>query len=156
PMLGLLRDAETNGQPSPNADGDGADEDGVAFSNLYYRATAATATVTVSNAAAGGAKLDAWVDLNGNNIFDPAEEIATDVTVFNGPNLINFAIPGTNIFVGSTYARFRLSTAGGLAPTGLATDGEVEDYKITIAPTPVSAAPLVNGDYMPVSRGSTS
>ena len=37
---------------------------------------------------------------------------------------------------GDTYARFRLSTAGGLAPTGLAADGEVEDYRVTINAAP--------------------
>ena|GEM_PF-3885305 len=33
---------------------------------------------------------------------------------------------------GTTYARFRLSTTGGLGPTGFAGDGEVEDYKISL------------------------
>jgi hypothetical protein len=34
---------------------------------------------------------------------------------------------------GLTYARFRLSTAGGLNPLGAAADGEVEDYQVNIA-----------------------
>ena len=38
----------------------------------------------------------------------------------------NFARPGT------TYARFRLSTAGDLGVGGPAADGEVEDYQVTI------------------------
>ena len=32
----------------------------------------------------------------------------------------------------ATYARFRLSTSGGLAPTGPAVDGEVEDHQLTL------------------------
>ena len=43
---------------------------------------------------------------------------------------------------GNTYARFRLSSAGGLGPAGLAADGEVEDYEITLVddstPQPVT------------------
>jgi hypothetical protein len=36
-------------------------------------------------------------------------------------------------FTGSTYARFRLSTDAAAAnPTGAASDGEVEDYQVTI------------------------
>ena len=35
---------------------------------------------------------------------------------------------------GNTYARFRLSTAGDLGVGGLAADGEVEDYPLTIDP----------------------
>jgi len=50
--------------------------------------------------------------------------------------------PGTNSAVcfnvpwsatlGPTFARFRLSSAGGLPTTGAAQDGEVEDYRIAI------------------------
>jgi hypothetical protein len=42
---------------------------------------------------------------------------------------------------GRTYARFRCSTAGGLAPTGPAADGEVEDYVIGIVGTDFGDAP---------------
>ena len=34
--------------------------------------------------------------------------------------------------VGTTYARFRISSAGVALPTGAAPDGEVEDYKLTV------------------------
>ena len=34
--------------------------------------------------------------------------------------------------VGGTFARFRLSTVGGLTPRGQANDGEVEDYAVTL------------------------
>ena len=35
---------------------------------------------------------------------------------------------------GQTVGRFRLSSSGGLRPTGLAADGEVEDYAVNILP----------------------
>ena len=37
---------------------------------------------------------------------------------------------------GNTFARLRLSSAGGLLPTGPANDGEVEDYIVTISDKP--------------------
>jgi uncharacterized repeat protein (TIGR01451 family) len=42
---------------------------------------------------------------------------------------------------GRSYARFRLSSAGGLAPTGTAADGEVEDYAVTLSQVDFGDAP---------------
>ena len=44
---------------------------------------------------------------------------------------------------GTSFARFRLSTAVGLQPTGLAPDGEVEDHPITIS---TGIPPIANND----------
>jgi hypothetical protein len=41
-------------------------------------------------------------------------------------------VPG-NAALGRTFARFRISSQGGLTPVGLAWEGEVEDYLVTIA-----------------------
>lgn len=51
----------------------------------------------------------------------------------NGERVLPFAIPA-GASVGDTFARFRVSTAGGLAPTGMANDGEVEDPRVPIVP----------------------
>src|SRR5207247_896664 len=48
-----------------------------------------------------------------------------------GTSSLTFTPPSTALG-GSTFARFRLSTAGGLSPTGVATDGEVEDYNVSL------------------------
>ena len=53
------------------------------------------------------------------------------MSVSPGDNVLCFDVPSWAAD-GTTYARFRLSTAGGLLPTGLADDGEVEDYQLTI------------------------
>src|SRR5205085_85588 len=42
--------------------------------------------------------------------------------------------------LGTSFARFRLSTVGGLKTTGVATDGEVEDYAVLISPPSASSA----------------
>ena len=44
---------------------------------------------------------------------------------------INYALPA-GLTEGNTFARVRLSSTGGLSPTGFALDGEVEDYQIPI------------------------
>jgi Ca2+-binding RTX toxin-like protein len=86
--------------------------------------------VTVT-ASAGGARLDAWIDFNSNGTFEAGERIANSLALGAGPNNVAFNVPGAAV-LGSTGARFRISTAGGLAPTGLAANGEVEDYIVSI------------------------
>jgi hypothetical protein len=132
PQLGATRDAEADGAHSANADGDGADEDGVTFGTLQV-GKSGTITVNVQNAAAG-AKLDAWIDFNGDgNWGDAGEQIADSKAVANGDQVITVAVPSDAI-PSKVFARFRLSTAGGLSPKGAAADGEVEDYAVTLAP----------------------
>ncbi len=47
----------------------------------------------------------------------------------------NFTIP-TNAVAGTSYARLRISSAGSLLLTGLASDGEVEDHQVQIVAGP--------------------
>jgi len=106
------------------------DEEGV---DIWPLVTGETikATVTVSGAAA---MLDAWVDFDGNGTFDDPAERITDpggTPLGVGTTTVNFFVPD-DAQEGTTCARFRLSTAGGLAPTGPAIDGEVEDYQVTV------------------------
>ncbi len=141
--LGTSVDAEVDGQPSIAADGDGADEDGVFIvSDLVTSSTAATtSSVRVVSSASG--KLDAWIDFNGNGVFDnPSERIGgtSSINVAAGENLISLNVPiGSGAKIGDTYARFRLSTVGGLLPTGVAADGEVEDYRAKVVAASDSA-----------------
>jgi phage terminase large subunit-like protein len=131
PRLGASRDVEANGTHSANASSDGADENGVTFGTVRVGDLSATATVNVASAPSG-AKLSAWIDFNGDgNWGGPGEQIAANVAVVNGNNIVRFDVPS---FAqdGQTFARFRLSTAGNLGPDGLAMDGEVEDYAVTI------------------------
>ena len=62
--------------------------------------------------------------------------IGTGISVPAGFSTVSFSIPNTAL-PGPTFARFRLSSIGGLSPTGLASDGEVEDYLVSIAAPPV-------------------
>ncbi len=128
PILGSQIDAEPNGIASEDASSDGLDDDGVRFSFLET-GNFATAEVTVSN---GPGHLDAWIDFNGDGDWDDAgEQIATSLPMETGVNFLSFLIP-TEAYVGDTYGRFRISSLGGLSTTGLALDGEVEDYLIPV------------------------
>ena len=49
-----------------------------------------------------------------------------------GQNNLSVAIPA-GAATGTTFARFRLSSDGGLQSTGLAADGEVEDYSVNLS-----------------------
>ncbi|WP_173403165.1 GEVED domain-containing protein, partial [Rhodopirellula sallentina] len=86
--------------------------------------------------------LDAWVDFNGNQVFDSNEQIFTSFPVVAGQNTLTIVTPDTAV-AGTTWARFRISPEGGLSPTGLAVGGEVEDYQIDILPV---ALPVPNDD----------
>jgi hypothetical protein len=131
PRLGSLRDAEGEGQPSLAADGDGADDDGVAWS-LLQAGQPGLLLVDVQDAPVG-AKIDAWIDFDGDGSWDGAnDKIAGSTPVSEGANHLAFTIPATAM-AGTTFARVRISTAGGLGSGGGAADGEVEDYAVSIA-----------------------
>ncbi|MEC9055632.1 MAG: GEVED domain-containing protein, partial [Verrucomicrobiota bacterium] len=131
--LGTKVDTELDGQPSASASGDDAqgpfdDESGVAFVNSLQPGGMAEIEVWVS----GDGHLDAWVDFNRNGSWlDPGEQIFQAMQVGPNLNILSFSVPALAV-TGDTYARFRLSSNGMLAPTGSAPDGEVEDYLVTI------------------------
>ncbi len=146
--LGNRIDSNANGLPTVDASGDDAnfpdDEDGVAF--RFMTATfMARADVTAS--AAG--LLTGWIDLNRDGDWDDAgEQVLTDQPVLPGVNPVDFSV-GNVDFAGAnsitTYARFRLSTQAGLTPRGIAPDGEVEDYRVTISKVVLPADPSIPG-----------
>jgi hypothetical protein len=139
--MGPTVDPEPDGQPSPLADGDDLnpvggpdDEDGVTLPPVLTPGDPA-ATVTVDGGPSGGL-LDAWIDFDANGVFDhPVEHlwggVSQPLVPTPAPNDLPFLVPADAV-TGLTYARFRLSTAGGLPPTGYAPDGEVEDYLVEI------------------------
>jgi hypothetical protein len=134
--LGALIDGEDDGMPGGMADGDdnvGDDEDGVTIPGLL---TSQTAMIIVNASQAG--ILNAWIDYNVDGDFaDMGEQIASDVPLVAGNNMLNVMVPGVAT-LGTSFARFRFNSAGGLAFNGSASDGEVEDYRVTIANTQFS------------------
>ena len=138
--LGPTRDTEADGSHSAGADADGADEDGVTFGAIDVGALDATLTVNMSGA---DGRLDAWIDFNADGSWGgPGEQVFDNVSLVPGDNVLTFDVPSW-ASDGNTYARFRLSTVGDLGVGGLAIDGEVEDYQITINP-PTAVIPAFN------------
>ncbi|MEO1800338.1 MAG: GEVED domain-containing protein [Cyanobacteria bacterium J06629_2] len=83
----------------------------------------------------GTATLHAWIDFNQNDVFDAGEYQSAAVAQNDTSANLNWAIPIGTI-VGETYARFRLTSDTSIdssTPDGIATDGEVEDYPVTLS-----------------------
>ena len=130
--LGPTRDMESNGSPTPLANGDGADEDGVSFGPLRI-GQPGTLDVNIQNTASN-VRLDAWVDFNGDGNWGGAgEQILDSHLVSPGDTQLRFQIPSWSAS-GRTYARLRVSSTGDLGHGGAASNGEVEDYVVNISP----------------------
>jgi hypothetical protein len=143
-VLGKTIDAEPDGLPSPNflrddLTGGPDDEDGVTFTSMP-RGGAGAATVVLSSTVGPGL-LDAWVDYNQDGIWSPAEQVASSLVLVPGSTVVPIAVP-SSAALGRTGSRFRLSSTGGLPPTGFAANGEVEDYLVEICQA--VAVPLTN------------
>jgi subtilisin-like proprotein convertase family protein len=134
PTLGVLRDTELDGQPTTAADGDDVstgDEDGLSAVPML----GAGAVTTLSVDASAASFLNAWIDFDSNGVWDPTEQIATDLPMVAGTNLVPVTVPLTVTPSSMVYARFRLTsynTGATLTPAGIAQDGEVEDYQLKL------------------------
>ena len=164
PRLGADVDHDVDGTPTLNADGDDTadlndDEDGVVFDDLFWVGNTDPAydpfvSIFVENCA-GGAYVDVWVDFNRDGDWDDADEHVVDYTI--DPLAVGdevtlhhrITVPVT-ASTGVSYARVRVTSNGldaagqPLTPTGLALDGEVEDYQIYLDAAPVADP---NGPY---------
>ena len=131
--LGAVINLEADGQPSDDALADTGDDGVRQITPILAHSTSATTTSFRVNVSAAS-KLDGWIDFDGNGTFDhPSEHIGggTSIDLVIRDNIVSVNVPAGAI-TGQTFARFRVSTSGGLTPNGLANDGEVEDFAITI------------------------
>lgn len=135
--LGAGVDGDGNGAPNAAANGDdsestgidsGDDEDGISV--LPTLRTNDT-TFSIDLVCTDGGKVGGWIDTNQNGLFDTNEyafdECSTGVATLNWGGL-------SGLITGQTYARFRIASSSSeiASPYGVAFDGEVEDYTITI------------------------
>ena len=150
--LGTCVDTEIDGQPGVGATGDDLglgtsrigdcvdDENGVTFDSMLVRGEMASITVVASMPG----RIDGWIDFDGVGGFAGADQILVDVPLVAGANAFAFPVPPAAV-LGTTYARFRFSTAGGLPPGGPAADGEVEDYAVLVKGHDLGDAPDTYG-----------
>ncbi len=142
--LGQRVDAEPDGQPNANATGDDlspsgqpSDEDGVTFTS----ALAAGEEASIEVVASTNGVLYGWIG---------GVQVLSGNVLIPGTNSLNFTVP-SDMREGRTIARFRFSSADAYAPNtfnrrvGLALDGEVEDYEVTLQPRPPRCEPTSKG-----------
>ena len=160
PFLGAMVDAEPDGQPTAAATGDDLagvpdDEDGVTFLTPLSRGETARVNVVMTFCPVGGL-FSGWVDFNADGDWDDAgEQVFTDVSLTPATvNQLGFTVPAT-AKPGFTYARFRVSTAGGLSYDGPAADGEVEDYRVEIPTDPVHVYATAGDDTIRLNADGT-
>lgn len=144
--------------------GDGTDEDGVVFlstlftDNAIY--TVGSSDVTVTNSGSSPATLHAWLDFDGNGVFEADEYTSRVVPALTTGGLTNdleWSGAGVSgMTAGVTYARFRLTTDPTITsatPGGLASDGEVEDYAVIIREPGSGDGGVCTADYGLVYSG---
>ncbi|MEO0496853.1 MAG: tandem-95 repeat protein, partial [Pseudomonadota bacterium] len=147
PFLGTAAgDADVGTRDQANSDPDANDDSISSFPTLAGNSTGYQVDVTVNNPSSDPATVGAWIDFDNNGTFDadeyasavvPANTTNGTVTLFwtglnaAGPDVHN---PGANTDIGM---RVRISTdtmdAG--SATGGMSDGEVEDYLVTLQPS---------------------
>ncbi len=162
--LGNIIDIELDGLQSADGKGDDLnyidDEDGVNFVNTMYAGGVATLQVVASV----DGYLNAWMDFDQNGSWaDAGDQVFTDEWLTAGVNTLSFTIPAS-ASTGFTFTRFRFASQAGLTFTGLAQDGEVEDYQVSVYPAwsftptftthiisvPMGIPPLQAGDLLGV------
>ncbi len=137
--LGNNVDHDIDSYDTINADGDDLngvdDDDGVTLSdgsdiNGTYFETNTTHKLKVK--LSKEAYLKIWIDLDINGHFDAASDLVynSNSKLSAGEHTINFTLPDGLTINQTTYLRARVSSSPSLNPTGLMTDGEVEDYAI--------------------------
>ena len=136
--FGSLVDIEVDGQPSANADGDGADDDGFSFpANLNITPSGSlNLPIDVTNTTGITAFLAIWIDWNNDGDFEDPNEFVSDLSD-NGAG--DFGVPSINITVPAIVTtdqligfRARLSHTDTMSPYGKLSIGEVEDYLIEV------------------------
>lgn len=130
---------------SPDSQGDDSDaeiyefdDENAVFLNgqrLDNQFLASDTTVNLDVATFGTGFLSAWADTNVNGVFDPGEQFVTDL------NIVSDTVQTTSVPLtippiatgGDSVVRFRFSTTPGEVATGFsASDGEVEDYRVSL------------------------
>ena len=130
--FGAAVDDEPDGQPDATATGDdlaGTTPDDEDLAVPAVIVAGGTAQVTITASAPG--IVNAWIDFDRSGDWSLSDQILTDVPVVAGANVLGFPVP-VNLTPGTTFGRFRIDSLGGLAPTGPAADGEVEDHEILL------------------------
>lgn len=129
-QLGATNTPDLAPGDSANASSDTGD-DGVTLP-ASFQGLVQSSTITVS--VQGNGYLQGFFDWNGDGDFEDAgEQPIVDVQDTNLDGTITLTVtPPGNTVTGTSFARFRWSTASGVGIQDPAGDGEVEDYQISL------------------------
>ena len=134
--LGAYVDQEQDGQPSLNALGDGADENGITInpSMIFTVGRTFVMPLSITNLTGSASHFEAWIDWNGDGDFNDPQEMVADLTdgTTAYPSELRINIPqftNPNTVIGF---RLRLSNTDNMTPYGHIDEGEIEDYLIGI------------------------
>ncbi|WP_196890102.1 DUF6923 family protein, partial [Aureivirga sp. CE67] len=150
--LGTSIDFETDASQNATATGDFDDAVKISGTTLQdyvlYKNESYDFTIPVQKGSTiDNAYVSVWIDFNQNGSFEDAgEKVETDVLVSTtGLTTLtqNIAIPNTALD-GNTFARVRVSSTQNIASTGVAPDGEVEDYRVFIANSSIEITKTIN------------
>jgi hypothetical protein len=144
--LGANKDSEyvTRGQTAL-ANSDNYD-DGLPTVNTFNPASNTYLTsVNVYNNTGSNATVCAWLDYNGNGVFDVSEGITVTVPTSASAQSVYLYWPAisSSLAMGSyTYLRIRVTSAANSMttsnPTGYFSNGEVEDYRVAVNSYPLA------------------
>lgn len=146
--IGATWDMEWIKTSSTPANADGADEDGLSYVPILNAGAATYLTqVSLYNNTGFPAKVIAWLDINGNGLFDAAEA-CQDVPAIGSAaaqqSVYLYWPNATNTFTNGTYTYLRvrmvmdsmnMTTANA---TGYYESGETEDYRVLVDNFPLS------------------
>ena len=138
--LGPTFDKEWDKTPSANATADGGDEDGITTPTILLPGISDyVQDIKVFNNTGANATLVAWLDYNGNGVFDPSEGVSKTVVSNPAMQTITLQWLGINNPIpvgGHTFLRVRITSSSNNmsnnTPNGWFANGEVEDYYIPI------------------------
>ena len=145
-VLGTLWDSDdgTLQNIAANADDilDSDDEDGVSWVNSFVRGGNSDLSITITKdpeSTLTGLRLYAWADWNQDGDWlDSDEQVISDIAATSSTQGYTIAVP-INAILGNTYLRVRVcSDVDCNSSIGLADDGEVEDYLITVVAQQIS------------------
>ena len=141
---------EFDGKPAANANGDNYD-DGVQLVNWVgspidgegnpIELVVGSNILQIELKGSGG-RLNGWMDFNGNQAFDPGDQIFTNRDLTAGTHMLAFDVPSLPVSGADVAARFRWGEANLSYTGGSNSAGEVEDYMLGN-----SLVPVVVGDF---------
>ncbi len=135
--LGNSIDADTDAYVFPLSDDlsdNNDDDDGINFPVGFEIGESAFVLASVSGS---GGYLNAWIDFDLDGEFQNDEQIITGLAISEGTSNLPISIPSWAL-PGDSWARFRISSIASIGPTGGVSDGEVEDYPVTVVESGVA------------------